>query len=273
MSEDFIIKSSLKDNYSVMPNDLINNDRLDADSLAVLVYLLSKPSNWIVKPTNIQNRFKYGKEKTYKIIKVLIDERYIYRQVHRVENKYDGYTYYVYDSPFPDFQETEKQYTEKQETENQYITKEREVLNKEKIQSHEQKTASDLQWDYFKRWLGEYVSIKKVGEIVGLLKSKAFHAGYTNREDKDKLLLPILQSAFENKPEGDVTAYLLKIFDNKMDSLSALNIDREQTKWETYAEMWGRGRWSVNDCPRPDDPHFKAYCPAKYQPLFEVKHE
>ena len=64
MSEDFIIKSSLKDNYSVMPNDLINNDRLDADSLAVLVYLLSKPSNWIVKPTNIQNRFKYGKENT-----------------------------------------------------------------------------------------------------------------------------------------------------------------------------------------------------------------
>ena len=274
MSEDFIIKSSLKDNYSVMPNDLINNDRLDADSLAVLVYLLSKPSNWIVKPTNIQNRFQYGKEKTYKIIKVLMDERYIYRQVHRVENKYDGYTYYVYDSPFPDFQETEKQYTEKQETENQYTTKEREVLSKEKIQMAEQgKPVPQNEWQWYKNWLTEYTSFKEAGDIIGQLLSMSFKAGYKDRADKEKLVLSILRKGAENKPEGNVRAYLFKIFDNQTKELSALNIDREQTKWETYAGMWGRGRWSVNDCPRPDDPQFKTYCPAKYQYLFEVKHE
>jgi len=269
MSEDFIIKSSLKDNYSVMPNDLINNDRLDADSLAVLVYLLSKPSNWVVKPTNIQNRFGFGKDKSYKVISSLIKERYIVREAHRVEGKYAEFTYYVYDSPFPCLSDTAEP-----DTANQYTTKERDILSKEKIQMAEQgKPVPQNEWQWYKNWLTEYTSFKEAGDIIGQLLSMSFKAGYKDRADKEKLVLSILRKGAENKPEGNVRAYLFKIFDNQTKELSALNIDREQTKWETYAGMWGRGRWSVNDCPRPDDPQFKTYCPAKYQYLFEVKHE
>ena len=87
MNETFIIKSSLKDNYSIIPNDVINNGRLSSDCLAVLVYLLSKPSNWVVKPSNIQNRFGFGKDKAYKVIADLIQERYIVREEVRTEGK------------------------------------------------------------------------------------------------------------------------------------------------------------------------------------------
>ena len=45
MTEQFINKSTLKDNYSVIPNNMLNDEGLDADCLAVMVYLLSKPSN------------------------------------------------------------------------------------------------------------------------------------------------------------------------------------------------------------------------------------
>ena len=65
VTEQFINKSTLKENYSVIPNNMLNDEGLDADCLAVMVYLLSKPSNWIVKPTNLQNRFKFGRDKTY----------------------------------------------------------------------------------------------------------------------------------------------------------------------------------------------------------------
>ena len=88
MSEQFINKSTLKDNYSVVPNNMLNDEGLDADCLAVMVYLLSKPSNWIVKPTNLQNRFKFGRDKAYRIINQLIKKQYIVREEHRVEGKY-----------------------------------------------------------------------------------------------------------------------------------------------------------------------------------------
>ena len=101
----------------------------------------------------------------------------------------------------------------------------------------------------------------------------SFKRGYKDKLEKEKLVLSILRKGAENKPEGNVRAYLFKIFDNQMNNLSALNSDPEQTKWENYLGMWQRGRWLVKDCPRPDDPQFKTYCPAKYQHLFEVKHE
>ena len=128
MTEQFINKSTLKDNYSVIPNNMLNDEGLDADCLAVMVYLLSKPSNWIVKPTNLQNRFKFGRDKAYRIINQLIKKQYIVREEHRVEGKYTSFTYYVYDSPFPCLSDTAEPYTA-----NQYTTKYRKTLSKEKI--------------------------------------------------------------------------------------------------------------------------------------------
>ena len=39
MTETFINKSTLQENYSTLPNKLINDEKLSGDGLAVLVYL------------------------------------------------------------------------------------------------------------------------------------------------------------------------------------------------------------------------------------------
>ena len=165
MTEQFINKSTLKDNFTVIPNNMLNDEGIDADCLAGMVYLLSKPSNWIVKPTNIQNRFKFGRDKTYRVINQLVKKKYIVREEHRTEGKYSSFSYYVYDSPFPGLPYTAEPYTA-----NQYTTKYREVLSKEKILMTDQlktdlNTVSES-YKWYKNWLTEY---KMVNDTIDIL--------------------------------------------------------------------------------------------------------
>ena len=99
MTETFINKSTLQENYSTLPNKLINDEKLSGDGLAVLVYLLSKPSDWKVNAQNIANRFGYGINKVYQIIKQLIQYGYVKKDVIRDQGKYTQIVYHVYDQP------------------------------------------------------------------------------------------------------------------------------------------------------------------------------
>ena len=272
MTEQFINKSTLKENYSVIPNNMLNDEGLDSDCLAVMVYLLSKPSNWIVKPTNIQNRFKFGRDKTYRVINQLVKRKYIVREEHRTEGKYSSFSYYVYDSPFPCLSDTAEPYTA-----NQYITKYRDIQSKEKIQKAEQpKTApTDInEWQYYKNVLAEYTTYKDGENIIGQLLKMAHNSGYKSKEEKDRLVLTILRRGLENKPEGNVRAYLFQIFNNITDEFkAAAKSDPEQSTWEARARSWayGKNNWIFKSkCPPPDDPDFRLHCPAKYLHLFGV---
>ena len=100
MTETFINKSTLQENYSTLPNKLINDEKLSGDGLAVLVYLLSKPSDWKVNAQNIANRFGYGINKVYQIIKQLIQYGYVKKDVIRDQGKFTQIVYHVYDQPF-----------------------------------------------------------------------------------------------------------------------------------------------------------------------------
>ena len=100
MTETFINKSTLQENYSTLPNKLINDEKLSGDGLAVLVYLLSKPADWKVNAQNIANRFGYGINKVYSIIKQLIQYGYVKKDVMRDQGKYTQIVYHVYDQPF-----------------------------------------------------------------------------------------------------------------------------------------------------------------------------
>ena len=99
MTETFINKSTLQENYSTLPNKLINDDKLSGDGLAVLVYLLSKPADWKVNAQNIANRFGWGIKKVYNIMKHLIQIGYIAKDIQREQGKFAVTVYFVYDSP------------------------------------------------------------------------------------------------------------------------------------------------------------------------------
>ena len=272
VTEQFINKSTLKDNYSVIPNNMLNDEGLDADCLAVMVYLLSKPSNWIVKPTNLQNRFKFGRDKAYRIINQLIKKQYIVREEHRVEGKYTSFTYYVYDSPFPCLSDTAEPYTA-----NQHLTKYRKTLSKEKILMTDQlktdlNTVSES-YKWYKNWLTEYTSFKEAGVIIGKLRKMAHEKGWKSNEDKDKLVLSIFERAANAKPEGDIYAYLLVMFKNITSEIKvAATVDPVRSRWEARAKTYdmGKGNWIFKNCPPPTDPEFKHHCPSQYLHLFGV---
>ena len=99
MTETFINKSTLQENYSTLPNKLINDEKLSGDGLAVLVYLLSKPADWKVNAQNIANRFGWGIKKVYNIMRHLIQIGYILKNTKREQGKFAVTLYFVYDSP------------------------------------------------------------------------------------------------------------------------------------------------------------------------------
>ena len=120
MSDSLIVRSSLKDNFSVLPNELLNDDRLSADQLGLLVYLLSKPTDWQVQVTELRKRFDVGRDKIRTILGCLEQYGYISKEQVRADGKFASNRYVVSDSPL-----TEKPLTEKPLTANPTLTKDR----------------------------------------------------------------------------------------------------------------------------------------------------
>ena len=126
MSDSLIVRSSLKDNFSVLPNELINDDRLSTEHLGLLVYLLSKPNDWQVRVKQLQNRFDMGRDKTRRILATLEQYGYISRDIVRAEGKFSETRYIVKDSP-----ETENPSPVFPAPVNQTLTKDRDIQRTE----------------------------------------------------------------------------------------------------------------------------------------------
>ena len=105
-----IIKHKKEVDFTTIYNDCINDTRLSTYSLAVLVYVMSKPDDWEIKTKNLSNRFEIGRDKVRNIIKDLCQNGYM-RRVRR-RNK-DGslsrIVVYASDKPIFLSNETNKQ--------------------------------------------------------------------------------------------------------------------------------------------------------------------
>lgn len=139
MSDSLIVRSSLKENFSVLPNELINDDRLSTDHLGLLVYLLSKPNDWQVRVKQLQNRFDMGRDKTRRILATLEQYGYISRDIVRAEGKFSETRYIVMDSPEP-----ENPAPEKPETVNPTLTKDRSKQRTEYTKSNKRASKQKL---------------------------------------------------------------------------------------------------------------------------------
>lgn len=110
MSKDeLIIRRHLTENFTVMPNDLLNDELLKSDGLALMCYLLSKPQDWIVRHKDIQNRMGWGRDKTRNVIASLVKIGYIEKETIREEGKFSETRYIVKDSPRPEKPSPENQ--------------------------------------------------------------------------------------------------------------------------------------------------------------------
>lgn len=85
--------------FTMIDNGVINNPQLSMKSKAILIYLLSKPEGWQVYESDIQNHCTDGRDSIRSGLAELIKAGYIVRGKRRVNGKFGGYEYEVFDEP------------------------------------------------------------------------------------------------------------------------------------------------------------------------------
>ena len=213
MSDVMIVRSSLKQNFSVLPNELLNDERLSADQLGLLAYLLSKPNDWQVRVKQLMNRFDIGRDKTRRILSTLEQYGYIQRDVVRYEGKFSETRYIVKDSPEP-----EKPAPEKPEPVNQTLTKDRDIQKTDIKKSNKRAAKKKLsEWEpnsidkEYAEGLGlDWQEIltdirlwdEKNGNKAAYASCKAFWQGWCRKEGKrTQRPLKRQQSVYQGKRE------------------------------------------------------------------------
>ena len=139
MTDSLIIRSNIRENFTVLPNELANDNRLGADTLGLLVYLLTKPNDWKVRVNELRKRFDIGKDKTYRILSNLEQLGYVTRESVRAEGKFAETRYIVRDLPCPDFSDAVFS-----DTENPTLNKNRDHKEPKITKSTNKKAVADL---------------------------------------------------------------------------------------------------------------------------------
>lgn len=95
-----IRRSKRKQNFSVIDNEIINNNTLSGLARAILIYILSKPDDWNVKKTDIKKNFlKDSLNAISKSLKELRDAGYAELKALSKNGKLTGQEYIFTDSP------------------------------------------------------------------------------------------------------------------------------------------------------------------------------
>jgi len=96
-----IIRQKRKANYTVIPNEMLNNPELSFKAKAILFYLLSKPDKWSVYLSQLAKASTDGYESVVSGMNELIANRYVFRKPCSGANP-GGWEYFVYDEPQSD---------------------------------------------------------------------------------------------------------------------------------------------------------------------------
>ena len=95
----YINKRELEDNFTRLPNEIVNQRNLSFKAKGILWYLLSKPEDWKTYIKEVANNGKDGVKSIRSGIKELIDAGYVVRTTERDNGVITDWVYYVYDKP------------------------------------------------------------------------------------------------------------------------------------------------------------------------------
>jgi hypothetical protein len=102
-----IIRRQHTANFTTIGNKLFDDERLAADEVGVLAYLLSRPNNWEVRRTALMRRWGIGREAIRRIIRNLVRYGYCRAERKRQENGTTFVIYEIRDEPGPELTEDE----------------------------------------------------------------------------------------------------------------------------------------------------------------------
>jgi len=93
-----IIRRVRQDNYAIIPNSVVDDERLPIDTRGTLCYLLAKPDNWQINIADIQKKCCVGRDRAYRMLKELRDIGYLEAHMKRNEKGQScGYEYILHD--------------------------------------------------------------------------------------------------------------------------------------------------------------------------------
>ncbi len=92
-----IFKTPITINFSILDNDIINDDVLTIKAKSVLIYLLSKPKDWQLRIGDIKKKLHIGTHSVRSALKNLIAAGYIFYR--RLKTGHTVWT--IYDTPHP----------------------------------------------------------------------------------------------------------------------------------------------------------------------------
>ena len=100
MSETYFVKQHRKDNFTILDNTCIRDDRLSWKAKGVHTYLMSLPDDWKIHISEIVNHSSDGKAALYSAIQMLEEYGYIKKiRNRRKDGCFENTVYQVFESP------------------------------------------------------------------------------------------------------------------------------------------------------------------------------
>jgi hypothetical protein len=141
-----IFRQKRNKNFTVIPNEMLQDSRLSWKAKGLLTYLLSLPEDWDVYVTHLKTISTDGSDSTVSGMNELMEYKYVWRRP-RCGADPGGWEYYVYDEPNNEdpFRQGEFPTRENPESGKPATTKD---INIEQRTKEEQKPDSDFETFY-----------------------------------------------------------------------------------------------------------------------------
>ena len=107
-----IKRAKRHERFYIVSHALIDSE-ISAEALGVAVYVLSRPDDWIIRPTQIRKKFKCGDHVMTRILNEIVALGYATKEKARsTAGTFDGCNWTFYESPHPNYPATVKPATD-----------------------------------------------------------------------------------------------------------------------------------------------------------------
>lgn len=98
-----IIRRRRNRNFTVLANEIFDDEEMSLDALGLLAWLRSRPDNWNLSVEHLRRRFKVGRNKMYDLVRELVSAGWVVREQVRdpESNTWGAIEYTVLDEPGP----------------------------------------------------------------------------------------------------------------------------------------------------------------------------
>ncbi|KRE08881.1 hypothetical protein ASE61_04860 [Bosea sp. Root670] len=94
-----IIRRRVTRNFTIIGNEVFDDDRLSLEATGLLAWLRSRPDNWALSVEHLRRRFKVGRNKIHNLVRELVETGWVTRERRRnpVTKAFVGIEYVVLD--------------------------------------------------------------------------------------------------------------------------------------------------------------------------------